>query len=264
LLNQQQLDKDHGSLLFFFRSFYNSYNEKRTKGNHHVEGQVEEAVEREPADGHHDRRFGSYGYRKAADVCDRSAERPHLEDGSQPQGVPEVGTQEEVQSRISFFFERNEPMKRALASAGVAATILATSAIGGCTQKQRDYFFGRVAEVAATETVQDDQELAEFYDALPDNPDTPCGEWFWTAIEAGWTVEQWPFLSQTMWAESRCSPTAKSPAGARGLMQEMPFWAANCGITVEMLYDPAENLKCALVTLNAQGKSAWDGWDGRS
>lgn len=155
-------------------------------------------------------------------------------------------------------------MKRALALGGLAGVIMVTAGWGGCTQRQIDYFLGRQAEVAATETVQDDQEFVEFYNDLPDTPNTPCSEWFWTAIDAGWTIEQWPFLSQTMWAESRCTPTATSPKGALGLMQEMPFWAKNCGITVDMLYDPFENMKCALVTFHAQGKRAWDGWDGRS
>lgn len=149
-------------------------------------------------------------------------------------------------------------MKRALASAGVALTVLVTAA---CTPTQIQNWMGLKAQVQATPELEDDQALDAAYDALPDPPADACAEWFWWAIEAGWTYEQWPFLSQTMWAESRCNPNAKSPAGARGLMQEMPFWAKRCGITVEMLYNPLDNLKCALVTFHSQGKTAWDGWN---
>lgn len=45
-----------------------------------------------------------------------------------------------------------------------------------------------------------------------------CGEWYDTAMEAGWPADQWPTISKVMWRESRCTPDAWNGADA-GLMQ---------------------------------------------
>ena len=68
-----------------------------------------------------------------------------------------------------------------------------------------------------------------------------------------------PFLvAAVVYAESRFSPEAISPAGARGLMQLMPQTAAGIaarldqqGYTVDKLYDPATNLRFG--TFHLQG-----------
>lgn len=133
-----------------------------------------------------------------------------------------------------------------------------------CTPKQIEYWHQMEAAVQATPDPADDIALQQAYDALPDTPATDCSEWFWTAIEAGWDMSQWGFLSQTMFGESRCDPNAHNPSGASGLMQVMPSWAAPCGITRDQLYDPETNLRCAKTVFDAQGKSAWQAWNGRS
>lgn len=57
--------------------------------------------------------------------------------------------------------------------------------------------------------------------------------------------------------ESRGDPDATSSAGARGLLQVMPFWADHFGIAVDDLYDPAINLESAAKIRTIQGWSAW-------
>ena len=54
--------------------------------------------------------------------------------------------------------------------------------------------------------------------------------------------------------ESYFIPRAKSPAGARGLMQVMPFWAKEFGISVEDLYDIDMNIKAGIKILTSYEK----------
>jgi Transglycosylase SLT domain len=84
---------------------------------------------------------------------------------------------------------------------------------------------------------------------------TSCGQWADEAWIAGWRSDGYT-LGRVMYAESHCQPGATSSAGARGLMQIMPFWAADCG--GGNLYDPMFNLRCALHVLHVQGWGAWD------
>ena len=58
--------------------------------------------------------------------------------------------------------------------------------------------------------------------------------------------------------ESGGNPTAKSHAGARGLMQIMPFWAGDIGVSVSDLYKPEINLFAARHVKDQQGWGAWD------
>lgn len=154
-------------------------------------------------------------------------------------------------------------MRRALAIGGIVASSLVTTGIGGCTQSQMDYFLGRQAEVAATPDPQDDVDLMNQYLALPDVPDTPCNEWYWYAIEAGWTHELWmSFVSYVMPRESHCDPGAYNPSGASGLLQVVRMWADDCGGVPSDLFDPLFNLKCGLYVYNVQGPRAWQTWKG--
>lgn len=59
-------------------------------------------------------------------------------------------------------------------------------------------------------------------------------------------------------AESGGNPEALSYAGAHGLMQIMPFWAEEFGITVESLYQPDVNMWVARKVYEIQGWEAWD------
>jgi len=45
-----------------------------------------------------------------------------------------------------------------------------------------------------------------------------CGEWYDTAMSAGWPKDQWPTISKVMWRESRCTPDAWNGQDA-GLLQ---------------------------------------------
>jgi len=54
--------------------------------------------------------------------------------------------------------------------------------------------------------------------------------------------------------ESYFNPKAKSPAGARGLMQVMPFWAKEFDITVADLYDIDINVKAGIKILTSYEK----------
>jgi len=100
-------------------------------------------------------------------------------------------------------------------------------------------------------------------DVTPDEPDNgsaggTCGEWYGTAISAGWSDADWPTVDRIMYAESRCQAGAYNGAsGVTGLMQIMPFWAEDCGGSPSDLYDPWFNLHCALHVKAVQGWSAW-------
>lgn len=148
-------------------------------------------------------------------------------------------------------------MNKIKTTIGVAALVVSTAA---CTPNQMAFWAQRQAEVAATPDLQDDADLIDQYGALPDVPDTPCNEWFWWAIEAGWPAELWPFLAHIMPRESHCDPGAHNPSGATGLTQIMPMWADDCGGSPGDLYDPMFNLKCALLIYNVQGPNAWSTW----
>ncbi len=65
-------------------------------------------------------------------------------------------------------------------------------------------------------------------------------QWDWEILQADYTynVPQ-VLIRRVMWVESRGYQFATSPAGARGLMQVMPFWF-NRG---ESYYDPLTNIK---------------------
>ena len=79
-----------------------------------------------------------------------------------------------------------------------------------------------------------------------------CGEWYSTALAAGWAPDEWPTVDRVMWCESRCNPAAYNRSGASGLMQVMPMhWRGRDP------FDPATNLTMALEVHNRQGWRAW-------
>lgn len=79
-------------------------------------------------------------------------------------------------------------------------------------------------------------------------------------INAGFTGSQVKTMLCLAYAESSFDTLAHSYAGARGLFQIMPFHAgATCpGISLEALWNPAANAKCARRVFLAQGFNAWD------
>lgn len=84
----------------------------------------------------------------------------------------------------------------------------------------------------------------------------------------GSNVEQWRGLVAAhfsdvdralclMTYESGGNPNATSWAGARGLLQVMPFWAEHLGLSPNALYDPATNIRVARYVYGQQGWWAW-------
>lgn len=109
-----------------------------------------------------------------------------------------------------------------------------------------------------------------YVDQLRTNPPPgECAEWYWNALEAGFTADQWPTVDQIMFGESRCYPDAQSNiSSAAGLMQELWQWADDCAayngtdIQKAWFYNPDWNLRCAVLIHSVQGWGAWSAWDG--
>lgn len=58
--------------------------------------------------------------------------------------------------------------------------------------------------------------------------------------------------------ESGGDPGARNPSsGAAGLMQVMPFWAPEYGVSYEALFDPETNILIAKGIRDSQGWTAW-------
>lgn len=84
-------------------------------------------------------------------------------------------------------------------------------------------------------------------------PDTPCAEWYSTAIAVGWTPEQWPTLAAIMHRETRCiNITDSHPrfnGHDHGLMQINEVWSnetADLFGSWSYISDPRINLAMAL------------------
>lgn len=138
---------------------------------------------------------------------------------------------------------------------GVAALVVSTAA---CTPNQIAWWQARIDAAKATPELTDDAQVQAELDAIPAAPDTACSEWYWYAMEAGFTDAQWREpLSRIMYRESHCFPGAHNPSGASGLVQVMPMWADDCGGVPSDLFDPLFNLLCAHHILDVSGWGAW-------
>lgn len=146
-------------------------------------------------------------------------------------------------------------MKKIRTTIGVAALVVSTAA---CTPGQVAFWMNARAAVEATPDPADDIALQAAFEALPDTPQTSCAQWFWHAMEAGFTYDQWMYpLSGIMRKESMCNPGAHNGSGATGLTQVMPMWADDCGGVPADLYDPLFNLECAKHVYDVSGWGAW-------
>jgi hypothetical protein len=83
-----------------------------------------------------------------------------------------------------------------------------------------------------------------------------CGEWFATALEVGWPVEQWPTVDYVMHRESRCREHAVGPLyrgkHALGLMQLLGWSCPPDGCL-----DGRSNLAKALELWQSSGWRPW-------
>lgn len=94
-----------------------------------------------------------------------------------------------------------------------------------------------------------------------------CPQWLDTARSAGWAEEDLARLTRVMWRESRCNPQAHNGTGpddSYGLLQvnvKGYLWkgrAQMCGLSERSdLFDPATNLRCALVLWQRSGWRPW-------
>lgn len=89
-----------------------------------------------------------------------------------------------------------------------------------------------------------------------------CPQWEAEAIAQGWPIDQLDRLDHVMWRESRCLPDAHNVAdptqyGSRGLMQINGFWVYRLELDAERLFEPAYNLRVALLAYSASGWSPW-------
>jgi len=151
-------------------------------------------------------------------------------------------------------------MKKIATTIGIIALVVL---LVGCTPQQVAWWTQRQAEVAATPDPADDIALDQLANQLLTIPHTSCSQWYWAAIDAGWTQEQWMTLNYIMWRESRCDPSQVNPnGGASGLLQEMPMWADDCGGSVSDLLNPYFNLRCGRHILAVQGWGAWSTYNG--
>jgi len=115
-------------------------------------------------------------------------------------------------------------------------------------------------------------------DPLPpyrsNSPDWRCDEWMDLAREVGWSEDQLPKLSYTIYRESRCRPEQHNPddpmGGSNGLTQINQFWCKPTrywpggwlqaqGVLdhCDELYDAETNLRAALAIRNNSGWSPW-------
>lgn len=125
---------------------------------------------------------------------------------------------------------------------------------------------GRVSEVGLTRSLVAEYVEFELRHLPPPPRTTRSRSSVYRGI--GSNVEQWRGLVAGYFAdvdralclmqyESGGNPNATSWAGARGLMQVMPFWARSLGMSPDALYDPATNLEVAAYVYGQQGWWAW-------
>ena len=87
-----------------------------------------------------------------------------------------------------------------------------------------------------------------------------CGEWHDLAMEVGWPEEEWEFLSQVIWRESRCQVDAWNGADA-GLTQINKVhrkWLSDMGWNhPEDMFDAEKNLTFAFRLWETSGWKPW-------
>lgn len=92
-----------------------------------------------------------------------------------------------------------------------------------------------------------------------------CGEWWPTAVAAGWPEHLLEELDAVLWGESRCTPDVVSSTGDWGLAQIN--WSAHrelvesLGYNRDALLVPAVNLLVARLVFQLAENMWWCGWE---
>jgi hypothetical protein len=99
-----------------------------------------------------------------------------------------------------------------------------------------------------------------------------CGEWYETAMDAGWQADEWDRLSRIMFRESRCQHDAcsKSTSGLKcrdaGLLQvnqiHTKFLAQLGWVFPDDMFDPLNNLLFARRLYEGSGWKPWKATSG--
>jgi len=87
-----------------------------------------------------------------------------------------------------------------------------------------------------------------------------CGEWHDLAIKVGWHEEEWSFLREVIWRESRCQIDAwnGNDAGLTQINQIHTKWLADMGWShPDDMFDPEKNLTFALRLWETSGWKPW-------
>jgi hypothetical protein len=87
-----------------------------------------------------------------------------------------------------------------------------------------------------------------------------CGEWHDLAIQVGWPEEEWGFLSQVIWRESRCQVDAWNghDAGLTQINQIHTKWLSDMGWNhPEDMFDAEKNLTFAFRLWETSGWKPW-------
>jgi hypothetical protein len=87
-----------------------------------------------------------------------------------------------------------------------------------------------------------------------------CGEWHDLAIKVGWPEEEWSFLREVIWRESRCTVDAWNgpDAGLTQINQIHKAWLSDMGWKhPEDMFDAEKNLTFALRLWETSGWRPW-------
>jgi hypothetical protein len=87
-----------------------------------------------------------------------------------------------------------------------------------------------------------------------------CGEWREIALSVGWPEEEWEFLSQVIWRESRCQVDAwnGADAGLTQINQIHTEWLSQMGMShPDDMFNPTNNLYFAYRLWETSGWRPW-------
>jgi hypothetical protein len=113
--------------------------------------------------------------------------------------------------------------------------------------------YGVTLEFARTQLVSD---ALRWHHEDPD-----VDRWYWAAIAAGWTDQEWPIVARVMACESKGDPSARNRSGASGLMQLLG-WTGTM-IRLGIWTDAADRFSGPLNLVAAKwvkDNTSWSAW----